>query len=104
MSAADVPLRVEFEKLVATVSALSMSISGLTARLAFLESLMSVKFYDAYTDVQAGTMTSQMLFVGADRNGNNAIFHYASAYTVIVQGADGVTDAAGKTFKRFQNE
>lgn len=104
MSAADVPLRVEFEKLVATVRALGTSNTGLTARVEFLESLLSVKFYAVYTDVQAAVMPSQMIFVGEDRNGNNAIFHYASSYTVIVQGADGVTDLAGKTFKRFQNE
>ena len=104
MSAADVPLRVEFEKLLATVRALGMSNSGLTARVAFLESLLSVKFYEDYTDVQAETMVAQMLFVESDYNSNSAIFMYDSAYTVVQEGADGVTDAAGKIFKRFQNE
>lgn len=104
MSAADVPLRVEFEKLLATVRALGMSNTGLTARVEFLESLLSVKFYDVYTDVQAAVMVARMLFVGTDRNGNGAVFVYDAAYTVVSEGADGVTDLAGKTFKRFQNE
>jgi hypothetical protein len=106
MSAADVPLRVEFEKLLATVRALASNIGSLEARMELIELLSFVKMYPVYTAVQAITVNPRigMLIVLSDYNGINSVFTRDVTYTPILQGADGLTDISGATFKRFQNE
>lgn len=106
MSAADVPLRVEFEKLLATVRALASNIGSLELRMSLVESLLFVKMYETFADVQATTVNARigMLVVLEDYNNANAVFVRDPAYTVVLDGADGVTDLSGATFKRFQNE
>lgn len=106
MSAADVPLRVEFEKALAQLRALATDVSSIMTRLALLESLLFIRKYNDYTDVQAATVPQAigMIVVITDYNDNNGIFVRDGSYTPIIEGADGISDVAGATFKRFQNE
>ncbi len=69
-----------------------------------LEAQTSFKVYNSYTDVQAANVLVDLILVLSDYNGSSGIFVKNASYTVILQGADGITDVVGKIFKRSQNE
>lgn len=63
-----------------------------------------VAIFPTLAAARAATIAQDFVLIKQDVNLQGGVFLSDSTYTVLLQGADGFTDAAGKIFKRFQNE
>jgi len=85
-------LRADMDAMFATCMA---AISAITGEL---------EIYANTAAAQAARVNAKFVCVLSDYNSAGAIFIKDVTYTPLLQGADGFTDLAGTTFKRFQNE
>lgn len=64
----------------------------------------TVEVFDTFADVQAVATTASLIYVDQDFNRVPGWFRRDPSHTVIVEGADGVTDLNGVIFKRRSAE